>query len=328
MPPDTLPSDTLVTIENLSRFYGTYCAVDSLNFTLQRGEVLGFLGPNGAGKSTTMKMLAGVLAPSAGRICINGIDLLDEPQAAKRHIGYLPEQPPLYPDLTVNEFLDYCARLNRVAAKVRLSARENAKARCGLADTGKRLLGNLSKGFQQRVGIAQAIIHKPDVVILDEPTVGLDPLQIREIRTLITELGQAHSVILSTHILPEVQAICSNVQVIHQGRLVFADSMANLDAQLTGTDLILGAQHLPPDSELAAIPGVQSITRLDSRRVRISHAQEAALAQTLARRAVEQNWGLLELTPERQTLEQVFMKLTVTDNKPEVASTGIQEPAA
>jgi len=211
----------LVDAQGLSRYYGDHCAVDSVDINVRKGEVLGLLGPNGAGKSTTMQMLTGNLAPTSGEIKINGIDLLDEPRAAKQQIGYLPEQPPVYRDMTVDEYLQYCARLRHVPARQCRDAVERAKQRCGLQTESRRLIGNLSKGFRQRVGIAQAILHNPAVIILDEPTVGLDPIQIREIRSLISELGQAHSVILSTHILPEVQAVCDRVQILHQGKTVF-----------------------------------------------------------------------------------------------------------
>lgn len=311
---------TLIEAEGLYRFYGAHCAVRDLSFTLERGEVLGLLGANGAGKSTTLQMLAGTLAPSAGRIRINGVDLLDEPRAAKRHIGYLPETPPLYPELTVDEYLDYCARLKRIPRPARGRAREAAKGRCGLADAGRRLIGNLSKGYQQRVGIAQAIIHQPEVVILDEPTVGLDPIQIREIRALIAELGRAHSVILSTHILPEVQAICSSVQIIHQGRLVFADSIAALDARLTGDALTVGAHELPGDETLAALPGVRQVERLAPDRARLRHDPDPDFAAGLAERAVREGWRLFELSPQRKSLEQIFVELTAGDTAGEAAA--------
>lgn len=304
----------LVQVERLHRYYGGHCAVRDLTFELRQGEVLGFLGPNGAGKSTTMQILAGNLAPSAGRVTINGIDLLDEPQAAKAHIGYLPEQPPLYPEFTVDEYLGYCARLHGIARRAVAAAVARARARCGLADTGRRLIGNLSKGYQQRVGIAQAIVHQPAVVILDEPTVGLDPIQIREIRALITELGQTHSVILSTHILPEVQTICSQVQIIHRGRLVFADSIAKLEQRRTGDSLLVGATRLPDTALLAALPSVTAVERLDAQRARLHHAPDATLASGIATRAVQEDWGLQELTPEYKSLEQIFVELTATDN--------------
>ncbi len=223
-----MENDTLVKATGLSRFYSDHCAVVDLNLQLRRGEVLGLLGPNGAGKSTTMQMLTGNLAPSTGEIQINAVDLLDEPLAAKSHLGYLPEQPPVYRDLTVNEFLRYCAQLHGLNQSAVPEAVARARLRCSLDDVQHRLIANLSKGFQQRVGIAQAILHNPAVIILDEPTVGLDPIQIREIRTLIRELGEEHGVILSTHILPEVQAVCDRVQILNRGRTVFNDSLTGV----------------------------------------------------------------------------------------------------
>ncbi|MBM3342355.1 MAG: ATP-binding cassette domain-containing protein [Betaproteobacteria bacterium] len=221
----------------LTRRYGGVAAVDNIDLELNRGEVLGFLGPNGAGKSTTMQLLTGNLAPSAGAISICGIDLLESPVAAKAHIGYLPEVPPLYRDLNVGEFLDLAARLHRVPKGKRAGAVTRAIERCGLAQVSRKLIGTLSKGYQQRVGIAQAIVHEPDVVILDEPTVGLDPNQIRDIRALIRELGNAHSVILSTHILPEVEAICDRVQIMHRGKMVYANTIAALKQRHCGGSL-------------------------------------------------------------------------------------------
>ncbi len=312
--------DVLVKVENLFRYYDRHCAVNDLSFELRKGEILGFLGPNGAGKSSTMQMLSGNLAPSAGRIWIGGVDILDEPKRAKAAIGYLPEQPPLYEEMTVDEYLTYCARLNRIARNEIDAAREAAKQRCGLADAGSRLIGNLSKGYQQRVGIAQAIIHSPAVVILDEPTVGLDPIQIREIRALITELGREHSVIISTHILPEVQMLCDRVQIINRGRLVYSDSIANLDARMHSTSLILGLRHPPAVNELAAISDVGEIEALDGSRFRIRHKAAHSPAESLATRAAEAGWGLFELTPEHISLEQIFVDLTTGEE-------GAGEPA-
>ena len=197
-----MSSDLLISVNNLYRQYGSLDAVHDVSFELQRGEVLGFLGPNGAGKSTTMQIITGNLAPSSGQIKICGIDLLDAPRQAKARIGYLPERPPLYRELSVDEYLVFCTQINRIPRQQRQAALERAKHRCGLEQAGRRLINNLSKGYQQRVGIAQAIIHSPDIVVLDEPTVGLDPIQIREIRHLIRELASEHAVILSTHILP------------------------------------------------------------------------------------------------------------------------------
>lgn len=222
--------DRLINAIGLSRYYSEHCAVNNVDVVLHKGEVLGLLGPNGAGKSTTMQMLTGNLSPSAGEIQINGIDLLDEPRNAKQQLGYLPEQPPVYRDLTVSEYLHYCARLRNVPSAQRKGAVATASERCGLQDVSKRLIGNLSKGFRQRVGIAQAILHNPAVVILDEPTVGLDPIQIREIRRLIRELGKEHGIILSTHILPEVQAVCDRVQILNRGKTVFNDTLEGVES--------------------------------------------------------------------------------------------------
>lgn len=305
-----MSGDVVVSVENLWRQYGEIVAVQNLNFELRRGEVLGFLGPNGAGKSSSMQMLAGSLAPSAGRIRIGGVDLLDEPDRAKTSMGYLPEQPPVYPELSAREYLRFCARLNAVPRSAVAAAIDRALQRCGLGDVADRLIGNLSKGYQQRVGIAQAIIHEPAVVILDEPTVGLDPIQIREIRNLIRELGRDHSVILSTHILPEVQMLCSRVLIIHQGRMVFSDSMLSLNAGMTADRLVVGAERLPDETRLARIDGVKRIEMLGEGRARLRHDGATDFASRIARIAVEEDWALFELTPERKTLEQVFVELT------------------
>ena len=221
---------SLITVNNLTRHYGDFCAVNDISFELATGDILGFLGPNGAGKSSTMQMLTGNLAPTLGEIFIDGIDLLDEPRKAKSALGYLPEKPPLYKELTVTEYLVYCARLHRLDKQAIMSACDSAIERCGLGEVRKRLIRNLSKGYQQRVGIAQAILHSPPVIILDEPTVGLDPIQIIEIRKLIKELGSNHGIILCTHILPEVQAVCNRVQIINRGELVYK---ADLDEILS-----------------------------------------------------------------------------------------------
>jgi len=302
----------LISVEQLYRYYGHHLAVEAINFELAQGEVLGFLGPNGAGKSTTMQMISGNLAPSAGRIRINGIDLLDTPKRAKAEIGYLPEQPPVYRDLTVDEYLYYCAKLHRVSKARRSQAVTRAKDRCGLAEVSKRLIGNLSKGFQQRVGIAQAILHSPAVVILDEPTVGLDPNQIRDIRALIRELGESHGIILSTHILPEVQATCSRVQIIHQGRLVFSESMQDLERRLTSHVLLLETRQRLDEAELEKLTGIDSVERLGNSRARL-HFEDDNPADAVAACVAGQGWGLVELTLDRQTLEQVFVDLTCSD---------------
>lgn len=309
---------TTITVEasELTRKYGGRAAVNDVSFTLNKGEVLGFLGPNGAGKSTTMKMLTGNLAPSNGSVKICGIDMMERPKDAKALIGYLPEQPPLYRELTVDEFLTIAARLHRVSRQHIKKAVDIAKQRCGLTEMGRRLIENLSKGYQQRVGIAQAIIHNPMVVILDEPTVGLDPIQIRDIRALIKELGGEHSVILSTHILPEVEMVCDRVQIIHKGSLVFNGDIDVLKQQRHGNRLLLGLNQPPAHEVLLSIPGVERIEAVDSKLLRVHHTPGAAPSEALVQAAVNQNWGLFQINPDQTSLEEVFVQLT------------FQEPAA
>ena len=304
---------TLVKVEGLYRYYDRHCAVQDLGFTLGPGEILGLLGPNGAGKTSTLQMISGNLAPSAGEILIDGVDLLDEPLQARAAIGYLPEQPPLYPDLTVDEYLDYCSALHRLPRPKRRAARDKAKERTGLQDVGSRLIGNLSKGYRQRVGIAQAIIHSPAVVILDEPTVGLDPNQIREIRALISELGREHGVILSTHILPEVQAVCSRVLIIHRGRQVYADSLANLTGGMQATSLLLECREPPTLKDLRSVAGVETVEKLDGGQLRVRYAPGSDPAEEIAARAAKEKWGLKALIPEHKSLEQIFVELTTAD---------------
>lgn len=304
---------SLIQVEQLSRYYGDQCAVNNVSFCLEKGEILGFLGPNGAGKSTTMQMICGNLAPTSGQILINGIDILDAPKEAKRELGYLPEIPPVYRELTVDEYLSYCGRLHQIPRDRLQKSLANAKERCGLSDVGPRLIGNLSKGYQQRVGIAQAILHVPAVIILDEPTVGLDPIQIREIRELIRELGKEHGIILSTHILPEVQESCTQVQIIHQGKLVLNDSIEGLEQQMRASSLVLATREPPELVKLYSIEGVQSISELGGNRYRIFHDKDKTPAERVAETTISSNWGLLELTPERRTMEQIFIDITQTN---------------
>lgn len=262
-----------------------------------------------------MQLITGNLAPSAGRISVHGIDLLDHPKRAKSWLGYLPERPPLYRELTVDEYLWYCGRLHRLARNRVQAALNTAKERCGLTDVGNRLIANLSKGYQQRVGIAQAILHNPTIVILDEPTVGLDPIQILEIRALILELGQDHGIILSTHILPEIEAICTRVQIIHEGRLVFTDSIAGLEQRLASQCLVAGFYALPAAAQLQELPGVVTVDMLSDGQVRL-HYEGQNPAEALVTRAASEGWRLYELVAERRTLEQIFVELTCRE--PEV----------
>lgn len=307
-----ISTDPALTIcaRGLSRRFGTQVAVKTLDLDLRRGEVLGLLGPNGAGKTTTMQMLTGNLAPSAGEVRICDIDLLEMPTRAKACIGYLPETPPLYRELNVREYLDLAARLHRVPRKQLSTAVMSAMTRCGLADVSRKLIGTLSKGYQQRVGIAQAIVHEPDVIILDEPTVGLDPNQILDIRALIRELGKKHSVILSTHILPEVEAVCDRVQIMHRGEIVFSNTIAGL-REFQGGKTMTISLHRPPDIRaLHAIAGVAAVEALGDGRFSVRCMPGMDPSEALVSAAGAGDWGLHQLTPAQSSLEDVFVQLT------------------
>lgn len=309
-----MSSDTLISVQNLSRYYGNFCAVNNISFEVKRGQILGFLGPNGAGKTTTMQMITGTLAPTTGQISLAGNDLLDHPIQAKSAIGYLPEQPPVYKEMLVAEYLKFCAKLHHIPSPDISKAVSHAIGQCGLNAVSNRLIGNLSKGYQQRVGIAQAIIHSPQIVILDEPTIGLDPIQIREIRGLIRRLGNEHSVILSTHILPEVQAVCSHVQIINHGQLIMNDTIDGLLNQMQSTHLQIGFHNPPSITKLEQIQYVESVEILNDNKIRIQHSIENSPVEILVEQSVNNNWQLYELIPEQQTLEQIFVDLTDDDN--------------
>ncbi len=314
LPPESAHvSPVTLSARGLSRRFGSHAAVDGVDLELRRGEILGFLGPNGAGKTTTMQMLTGNLAPTTGSVTVCGADLLETPVKAKAHIGYLPETPPLYRDLNVGEYLDLVARLHRVPGTKRRAAVDKAQARCGLADVSRKLIGTLSKGYQQRVGIAQAIVHEPDVIILDEPTVGLDPNQIRDIRALIRELGGTHSVILSTHILPEVEAICDRVQIMHHGKLVYSDTIAALKQFHSGRVLLVGLNQPPAMNELAAIPGVTRAEAAGENLFRVHIAAGTDPTARIVALAAERQWGLHQIAPAQTNLEDVFVNLTTRD---------------
>ena len=300
---------TLISVNNLTRRYGNFCAVNNISFELAAGDILGFLGPNGAGKSSTMQMLTGNLAPTLGEISINGVDLLDNPKAAKASLGYLPENPPLYKEMTVTEYLQFCGRLHNFKKPALTSACDSAIERCGLGNVRRKLIGNLSKGYQQRVGIAQAILHSPAVIILDEPTVGLDPIQILEIRDLIKSLGQSQGIILCTHILPEVQAVCNRVQIINQGDIVYSASMDDmLGEQSTKFEITL-TENVGVE-RLSSHHAFKSIEMIDSH----SFTTESDLAaDKLSEYIVQQGWGLTRFAQHQASLEQIFIDLTTTD---------------
>lgn len=306
-------TEPLIRVEHLSRYYGPHRALDDLDLEIHKGEVVGLLGLNGAGKSTTFKLISGNLAPSTGRILIGGLDLVRHPRPARARLGYLPDQPPLYRELTVDEYLAYAARLHGLSrARVGSAVRE-ARRRCGLDNRGHQLIGTLSRGYQQRLGIAQALVHGPDAILLDEPTTGLDPAQIREIRSLITELGRDHAILLSSHILPEVEATCSRVLILHGGRLAYAADLNSLREQVRG-DLQIRLRRPPPVVELGAISGVDRVTDLGGGVFRLDARANSPIADAVVGACAAHDWGLTELTEARNRLEEVFIALTCGDS--------------
>lgn len=313
----------LVTVENVDRSFGSVTAVRDLSFSLHSGEVLGFLGPNGAGKSTTMRLITGNLPASAGTITIGGYDLQQDPVPARRLFGYLPDTPPLYRDCTVREFLHFCGKLHGLGRQQLPQAVDRCVERCGLGDVGNKLIAHLSKGFQQRVGIAQAIVHDPELIILDEPTVGLDPRQIDEIRQLIRELGRSHSLLMSTHILSEVQAVCSHLLIINKGERVLHSALADLD-QTEVQMRYRAAFNRPPDSDqLARLAGVGPVSPDEQGGYQIEFSERQTGIDALLSASLEQNWQLTELAPIHPSLEQLFLQITDAP-----ASTATADPPA
>lgn len=306
----------MLEVEHLTRRYGPITAVDDISFQTRSGEILGFLGPNGAGKTTTMRMITGYLPPTSGEVRIEGAGLRRDPLAAKRKIGYLPELPPLYPELTVKDYLNFVARLRQVAARERKAAVERALDRCSLADVGGRVIGRLSKGYRQRVGIAQAILHNPRLLIFDEPTAGLDPRQILETRQLIRGLAGDHTVILSTHILSEAANTCQRVIIINRGRLVAVDSPENLTRRVKQADTLMitlrgaGAAAQAAIAQLAGVSKAELISEQEGvARLRVE-SKDLATREAIARALVEGGYGLLELREIELTLEEIFLSLT------------------
>jgi len=297
--------EPLVKIEDLSRRFHGRSVVERLNLSLERGEILGLLGPNGAGKSTSLRLLCGDLAPDSGRVLIAGVDLAQAPIQAKRQLGWLPDRPPLHLDQRVDEYLHDCALLHCLPRPEIRGRIERVKARCGLQGVGRRLIRNLSKGYRQRVGLAQAILHRPAVIVLDEPSDGLDPGQIRELRALIQQLAGQAAIILSSHILPEIQAVCQRVIILDQGRTVYAGPI-----QPPGRlQFKLGLQPPIDEAEVAGLAAVARVQRLHTDYFRVTLRDGANPAQ-LAGEVVSRGWGLLQMTPERPSLEQIFLDAT------------------
>ena len=315
----------MIEVQHLTKRYGRVTAVDDVSFRVERGEILGFLGPNGAGKTTTMRILTGYMPATEGNAIVAGFDVFDQPIEAKRRTGYLPETPPLYPDMTVNEYLQFVAKIKGVLGADRRSRVRNAMERTRVDDMADRLCSKLSKGYRQRVGLAQALIHNPEVLILDEPTAGLDPKQIIETRELIKALAGDHTIILSTHILPEVSQTCQRVVIINKGRVVAVDTPGNLTARLQGSEtmyLQIDANGADAAGVLGRLAGVTRVVESDRRDGIVGYEVESErghdVRRDLARAVVTSGWGLLELRPMRMSLEEIFLSLT-TEETPTAA---------
>ena len=301
----------MVEIKQLTKTFGTQNAVDDISFTVGKGEILGFLGPNGAGKSTTMKIATGYVPPTAGTVLIDGYDVRTAPLEVRRRVGYLPEHNPLYLDMYVHEYLEFIGSVHGLGSAGLRQRVAQLVERVGLGREQNKLIGALSKGYRQRVGLAQALIHDPGVLILDEPTTGLDPNQIQEIRQLIRELGQDKTVIFSTHILPEVTALCSRAVIINRGRLVADSPVAALGGKAAGETIIRAEFEQPIDvALLRALPGISSVEAEAGHTYRIRAAAGTDQRGAISRLAAQQGWTLLGLRQEEQSLEQVFQELT------------------
>jgi gliding motility-associated transport system ATP-binding protein len=329
----------VIEVQHVTKRYGRVTAVDDVSFRVERGEILGFLGPNGAGKTTTMRILTGYMPASEGKALVAGYDVFTHPLEAKRRRGYLPETPPLYPDMTVREYLDFVARIKAVPSAERKTRVAGVMERTRVADMAERHCSKLSKGYRQRVGLAQALIHNPDVLILDEPTAGLDPKQIIETRELIRSLAGDHTIVLSTHILPEVAQTCQRVVIINKGRVVAVDTPQGLTARLQGAETMYlqvdaGGEDAGP--ALAAVPGVMRVLPSDtpgaSGGFEVESDRGTDVRRELARTVVNRGWGLLELRPMRMSLEEIFLQVTTDEtaepppNSHDAAATVVEEP--
>ena len=326
----------MIKVEGLTKRYGRATAVDNISFEVAKGQIVGFLGPNGAGKTTTMRVLTCFLPPTSGRVSIAGYDVLEQPLEVKRRVGYLPETPPLYPEMEVLDYIVFTGRIKGVGRSDINHRADEVIERCALGDVRHKLIGKLSKGYRQRVGLAQALIHNPDVLILDEPTAGLDPKQIIETRKLIHELSGEHTVILSTHILPEVSSTCQMVIIINRGRLEAIDTPDNLTARLRGHETIHLEVDGPADqvaAKLETLPGVSQVVRKDAQAGHSvleiqTERDHQDIRSELARAVVVSGWGLHELRAVGLSLEDIFLQLTTTDHAVEaepVAAESVSE---
>ncbi len=312
----------MIEISNLVKYYGSQKAVDNISFTVEKGEILGFLGPNGAGKSTTMNILTGYLSATSGTVKINGHDILEEPALAKKCIGYLPEMPPLYLDMTVLEYLSFMCDLKQVPKADRIRQLAEIMRMVKIADVSDRVIHNLSKGYKQRVGIAQAMIGNPEVLVLDEPTVGLDPKQIIEIRNLIISLGKTHTVILSSHILPEVQAVCDRVVIINKGKIAAIDTPKALSHKLANSSKLSLTYEGPLKeamSKLRNLPGILSVSPIienpQIQQIEITINPDTDVRKAIFYSMASSSWPILEFKSLDPTLEEIFLSVTTTEEK-------------
>jgi len=330
----------MITVKGLTKRYARNTAVDHISFEIQKGQIVGFLGPNGAGKTTTMRMLTCFMPPTAGTAVVAGFDVLEEPMEVKKRIGYLPETPPLYPEMMTGEYLSFVGSLKGLRGAELKQRIDYVSERCAVADVRNKQLGKLSKGYRQRVGLAQSIIHNPEVLILDEPTAGLDPKQINETRDLIKSLAGDHTIILSTHILPEVEQICEQVIIISKGKLVATDTVDNLQSRARGVESVLvevAGRNGDLDSKVAQariekVSGVSRVIFKEKRQTRstfeIETQKDHFVRGDLARAVVEAGWDLNELRSSAASLEEIFLQLTGTQiaaPKDEAVATGAGE---
>lgn len=303
-------NEPIVKVEKLSHRYSMQWAIRDIDFEITANGIYGLLGSNGAGKSTTMNIMCGVLKQTEGNVYIKGVSMRHNPVEAKRHIGFLPQKPPLHTDLTVEEYLRFCARLRHIAPKELEKAISAVMDRCSIAHFRKRLIRNLSGGYQQRVGIAQAIIHNPQFVVLDEPTNGLDPNQILEIRKLVKEIAEERTVILSTHILTEVQATCDYIRMIEQGRVVFAGTVDEFDNYIVPNTLIVSMIAMPSAEELHTIPGITGVEELGGAKYRLKFTDVPDVKERVIETSVARGWRLTEIFSEKSSLDAIFAELS------------------
>ena len=302
--------ESIIKVEHLSHRYSIQWAIRDINFEITRNGIYGLLGSNGAGKSTTMNIMCGVLKQTEGEVYIKGINLRENPVEAKKHLGFLPQKPPLHMDLTVEEYLVHCANMRLIPPHKVQEAVKDVMGRCGISHFSRRLIRNLSGGYQQRLGIAQAIIHNPDFVVLDEPTNGLDPNQIMEIRELIREIAVDRTVILSTHILSEVQATCDYIRMIEEGQVVFSGTMDEFDNYIVPNTLFVSLIATPPVEEIREIPGVVAVEELGGSKFRIQFSDALEATERLVETSVTKGWRLVEIRQEKSSLDEIFAELS------------------